>query len=61
MTPREHHTAPVQLSKWWTTESCRQAIERAKHARQERIAKVRQQFEAHQEKLKRDVEAWDVK
>lgn len=46
------------LSKWWQTESCRQAFERADKARAERLAKVRKAFEERQAKLKTDVENW---
>ena len=49
------------LSKWWTTDSCRQAFERVERQRAERIQKVREQFEARKLALARDVEQWEVK
>lgn len=49
------------LSKWWRTDSCAKAFDRAKEKRQERIAKVRADFSAKQEKLARDVELWSEK
>jgi hypothetical protein len=49
------------LSKWWKTDSARAAFERVERARQERIQKVREQFEARRQALAREVENWQVK
>ena len=50
----------VQLSKWWQTESCRLAFERAKQKRAEQIAAMRAKFDAKRAELKRDVETWEI-
>lgn len=54
----ETMTGDTLLSKWWQSDSCRQAFERADKARAERLAKVRRQFAERQEKLRTDVENW---
>jgi hypothetical protein len=51
-------TETALLSKWWRTESAQRAFDRAKEQRQARIAKVRAEFNAKQEKLAQDVEDW---
>jgi hypothetical protein len=47
-----------ELAKWWRSESCAQAFERAKRAKRERIEKLKQSVTAKVDKLKRDVEQW---
>jgi len=55
----KHEQLP--LSKWWTTSSAKAAMRRAEMARRERIEKVRAQFKAKQDALKKAVEEWEVK
>lgn len=50
----------ILLSKWWQTESCRQAFARVETQRRERIERVRQDFAERKAKLQQDVDQWSA-
>jgi hypothetical protein len=57
---RDDNSTTTLLSKWWTTQSCQAAFERAAIKRRERINQVRAAFAAKQEALVRAVDEWQV-
>jgi hypothetical protein len=51
---------PNKLSKWWQSDSCAQAYERANQKKHERLAAMKTAHDQKQEELKRDVELWEA-
>lgn len=48
----------IMLSRWWRTDSCKQAFERAERAKRERIERVKREFAERKAKLAQDVADW---
>lgn len=51
----------IMLSKWWMTDSCKQAEARAAQRKREQIEKMRASIKARKDQLARDVEEWEIK
>jgi hypothetical protein len=50
----------TQLSKWWKTKSCRDAINRARLKKKESLNKFLRDLKSKKDKLKKDAEEWEV-